>query len=185
MLGDYNEVIPGKLWVGSYCRPGDSKQLHRMGITTVVSLQTDLDLKGEGISLKKLVKSLAEADIDLVRVPLQDFNEEALTKELSASVETIESLMAPGWAKVYLHCTAGVQRSPTVAAAYMMKSRGWPAGQAYDYLIEKRNCRPYRNILEQYEKALKTTAKAAWTEAYELSCCGPIIENPQNSTENI
>jgi protein-tyrosine phosphatase len=185
MLVDYNEVIPGKLWVGAFCSPSDSKQLHRMGITTVVSLQTDVDLKSGGISLKKLVKSLAEADIDLVRVPLADFNEQALSKELSACVETLELLMAPGWAKVYLHCTAGVQRSPTVAAAYLMKSRGWPAQKAYGYLVERRNCQPYRSMLEQYARVLTTSTQEAWTKAYRLSCCEPISDPQEASTKNI
>jgi len=185
MLVDYNEVIPGKLWVGGFFSPSDSKQLHRMGITTVVSLQTDLDLKNEKISLKKLVKALAEVDIDLMRVPLEDFNEQALAKDLAACVETMELLMAPGWAKVYLHCTAGVQRSPTVAAAYLMKSRGWSAGKACDYLIEKRACRPYSSILEQYERTLTISAQEAWTEAYRHAGCGPTSEPQETRTKTI
>jgi protein-tyrosine phosphatase len=143
-----------------------------MGITTVVSLQSDRDLKSRGISLTKLIKSLEEVDVDLVRLPLQDFDENALAEKLSACVTKIETLMAPGWAKIYLHCTAGVQRSPTVAAAYLIKSRGWAAQKAYDYLIEKRDCQPYRNILEQYERTLKTSAQAARATGYRLHVVG-------------
>jgi len=185
MLADYNEVLPGKLWVGSFFSPEGSKQLHRLGITTVVNLQTDLDLKSEGISLKKLVQALAEVDIDLMRVPLEDFNEQALARDLSACVDTLELLMAPGWAKVYLHCTAGVQRSPTVAAAYLMKSRGWSAEKACAYLTEKRDCRPYRRMLEQYERTLTVSAQEAWTEAYQHRGCGPTSEPQETRTKTI
>jgi protein-tyrosine phosphatase len=153
MLFDYNEIIPGRLWVGSFISPLDSKQLWRMGITSVISLQSDQDLRGQGgTNMKKLIKALKEVDIDFLRLPVQDFNEEDIAKHLGLCALKLEAALAPAWAKVYLHCTAGVNRSPTVAAAYLMKSRGWPAQQAYDYLIEKRNCRPYLKVLERYEK---------------------------------
>jgi protein-tyrosine phosphatase len=154
MLFDFNEIKAGRLWVGSFVGHHDVKQLWRMGITTVISLQSDQDIKGCGINTKKLLKALTEADMEFLRVPVPDFNEEALGVELPVCIKELETALAQGWAKVYLHCTAGVNRSPTVAAAYLMKSRGWTAQHAYDYLTEKRNCKPYLKILQNYEEAL-------------------------------
>jgi protein-tyrosine phosphatase len=84
-----------------------------MGITVVVSLQSDQDLKRNGISLKKLLKALTEANIDLRRVPVQDFSKEDSVTHLPACVAEIEAALAPGWAKAYVHCTGGINRSPT------------------------------------------------------------------------
>ena len=41
---------------------------------------------------------------------------------------------------VLVHCMAGVSRSPTLVAAYLMHSRRWTAAQALAYLIERRPC---------------------------------------------
>jgi protein-tyrosine phosphatase len=154
VLFDYNEIMPGRLWVGSLLCPQDAKQLRRMGITMVISLQSDQDLKSRGINLKKLVQSLEEFDVDMVRLPIQDFSEEAVAGQLSDTVAKLEAALAPGWSKIYLHCTAGINRSPTVAAAYLMKSLGWTALQAYDYIVEKRECQPYLAVLEKYGEKL-------------------------------
>jgi protein-tyrosine phosphatase len=157
MLIDYNQIIPDRLWVGSVIRPGDAKQLRRMGITTVVSLQTDKDLKQYGITPEKLVKALDEANIEYRRVPVQDFDKEDLARQLPKCVSEIESALAPGWAKVYLHCTLGILRSPTAAAAYLIKTNSLPAQKAYELLMEKRDCNPDIDILGKYEATLQMT----------------------------
>jgi protein-tyrosine phosphatase len=155
MLVDYNQVIPGRLWVGSFIEISDSRQLQRMGITVVISLQTDKDLKQRRIPLAKLVKSLEDANIDFRRIPVEDFNREDLALQLPKCVSEIEAALAQGWAKVYLHCTAGMLRSPTAAAAYLIKAHSMPAHEARDLLIEKRDCNPDLELLEKYENALK------------------------------
>jgi protein-tyrosine phosphatase len=157
MLFDYNQIIPGRLWVGSFVRPEDANQLRRMGITVVISLQNDDDLKVYGISLKKLIKSLSEANIDLCRVPVQDFNKEVLALHLPECVAAIEAVLVPGWAKAYVHCSGGINRSPTAAAAYLIKTRGLSAQEAYDYLVERRDCSPHLDLLVEYEKAIQMT----------------------------
>ena len=43
---EFNEIISGRLWVGSYVREEDIPRLKHMGITAVVSLQTDEDMVG-------------------------------------------------------------------------------------------------------------------------------------------
>jgi len=155
MLADYNQIIPERLWVGSFIQTSDARQLQRMGITVVISLQTDKDLKQNRIPLAKLVESLEDANIDLRRVPVEDFNREDLALQLPKCVSEIEAALAQGWAKVYLHCTAGMLRSPTAAAAYLIKAYCMPAQQAHDVLVEKRDCNPDLQLLEEYENSLK------------------------------
>jgi protein-tyrosine phosphatase len=69
-------------------------------------------------------------------------------------VSVIEEALAPGWAKVYLHCTAGIIRSATVAAAYLIKAQSMTAQESYDLLVEKRDCEPDLEVLRKYEEAL-------------------------------
>lgn len=158
MLMDCNEIIPDRLWVGCMIRPEDVRLLIQMGITHIVSLQSDEDLSNYGISLKKLLKACAEARMELRRVPTYDFNKDAMSKNLAQSVAELESALEPRWARVYLHCTAGVNRSPTVAAAYLMRSRNMAAREAYDYVSARRHCSPELAILEEYSESVKASS---------------------------
>jgi protein-tyrosine phosphatase len=167
MLFDYNEIIPGRLWVGCFLRPGDAKQLGRMGITVAICLQTDQDFKRNHVSFKHLHAALTDTNIDLSRISIQDFNKEDLLKQLPACVAEVEDSLARGWAKAYLYCTAGVQRSPTTAAAYLMKSRGISAREAHDYVVERRDCSPYLDVLEKYEESLGTSEEMRMTQVIE------------------
>jgi protein-tyrosine phosphatase len=158
MILNCNEIISDRLWVGRYVGPGDVKYLRELGITTIMSLQSDEDLAYYGISMKRMLKACSEAEIDLCRIATSDFDTIALAQNLPQCVGALESALTPRWARVYLHCSAGINRSPTTAAAYLIRSRGWSAREAHDYLTARRNCSPYLTVLEQYEAALKPRA---------------------------
>jgi protein-tyrosine phosphatase len=151
---DCNEVIPDRLWIGGFVRPEDAPWLRRMGITTIVNLQSDDDLRERGVSLKKLVKALSEADIELRRAPIMDFNKQNIAANLYKCVAELESALSQKWTRVYLHCTAGFNRAPTTAAAYLVKTKGMTAKQACEFVMGKRHCMPYLDVLEIYESTL-------------------------------
>lgn len=155
MILDRNEIIPDRLWVGGLIRPEDIRLLVQMGITNVVNLQSDEDFSNYGISLKKLVKAYEKARIELHRIATDDFDAEALERNLAQCVALLELALKPRWAKVYLHCTAGINRSPTMAAAYLIKSRGMSALEAHDFVLARRSCNPSLEILEKYSQILK------------------------------
>lgn len=152
---DCNEMIPDRLWVGGYLRPEDAGLLAKQLISTVLSLQTDEDLAVYGIQIKKLLKAYQAADIELRRVPIPDFDKESLVANLPLCVSELEEALKPEWARVYLHCTAGLNRSPTVAAAYLIRSGNMSAKEAYDYVTARRHCSPSLELLEKYEESLK------------------------------
>jgi protein-tyrosine phosphatase len=155
MILDCNEIISGRLWVGCYIRPEDARILRQMEITSVLNLQSDRDLAYYSISLKKLLNAYAIAEIDLRRIPIPDFDRQALGIHLLQAVEELENALAPRWAKAYVHCTAGINRGPTLAAAYLIKTTGLTAQEAYDYVIARRDCNPYLDTLQEYEASLK------------------------------
>jgi protein-tyrosine phosphatase len=158
MIIDCNEIIQGKLWVGTYVRPGDVRILQQMGFTATVNLQSDWDLASYNISFKQLLEAFAQASIDLRRIPIPDFDRHILGIHLPLAVEELEEVLAPPSSKAYLHCTAGINRSPTLAAAYLIKAEGLTSQDAYDYVIAKRSCSPYIDILQEYEAYLKRNA---------------------------
>lgn len=157
MMLDCNEIIPGKLWVGCFVRPEDVQTLRQMGITSIVNLQSDYDLASYGISMKQLLHACALAEIELRRIPIPDYDRQALGVQLPQAVEDLSDVLVPRWSKVYVHCTAGINRGPTLAAAYLIEADGLTAQEAYAYIIARRDCRPYLDTLQEYEAFLRRT----------------------------
>jgi protein-tyrosine phosphatase len=153
---DFSEIIPDRLWVGSYVSEEDMPRLRRIGITAVVSLQVNEDLQHYGISPGGLARAFEGAGIEWRRVPTPDFDREALARNLPQAVAQVEEALADPHARLYLHCTVGVNRSPTTAAGFLIRARGFSAQEAYDYLTSRRDCSPSLDILEEYEAACRS-----------------------------
>jgi dual specificity phosphatase 12 len=155
MILDCSEIIPNRLWVGGYVRPEDASLLRKMEITSVLSLQSDSDLAAYNINLKKLLKAFAGIDIELRRIPTPDFDKQALSIRLPQAVEELEQALIPRWGRAYVHCSAGINRGPTLVAAYLIKTNGMSANEARDYLVARRNCNPYLEVLKEYEASVR------------------------------
>jgi len=151
---DCNEIIPGRLWVGAYLRAKDAGELRRAGIRAVISLQSDEDLELYDISIPMLAQALRAEGIRLIRIPIQDFSKDALERKLPDAVSRLLDALEPAAARVYLHCTAGINRAPTAAAAYLIFARNMPAREAWGFLTARRHCSPYLDVLERYAGSL-------------------------------
>jgi len=151
---DSTEIIQGRLWIGGYIHPEEVKLLARSFITTVLNLQTDEDIASYGIPFKRLLTAYQEAGIELRRFPIPDFDLRSLATSLPQCVAELEEALQSIWSRVYLHCSAGINRSPTVAAAYLMNCRNMSARQAFDRVASLRDCHPYLEILEEYNHSL-------------------------------
>ena len=148
---DFDEIVSGRLWVGGRVGEKDMPQLKQMGITTVVSLQTDEDLLHYGISPAGLARAYREAGIELRRVPTPDFDREALRRNLPEAVAQVTEAFADPGTRLYLHCSVGINRSPTTAAGFLIRSRGISAREACIWMTAKRDCSPTPDVLEEYE----------------------------------
>ena len=136
-------------------RENEVPYLRRLGISAVVNLQTDEDLLYYGISPDTLALAYEEAGIELHRLPIADFSKEELGHWLPAATAHVAEVLANPAAKLYLHCTAGVNRSPTTAAGYLIKLLGISARDACSYLASRRDCNPTLEILENYEALIR------------------------------
>ncbi len=153
---DCDEILPERLWVGAHPRAEDIEDFRQMAISTVVCLQDQRDISGLGISLKEMIAAYGKAGIEFRQVEVRDFDKTDLQGKLGRCVEAIESALETKSARVYLHCTAGLNRAPTAAAAYLIRSQGMSSREAYDYLVARRYCRPYLDVLEKYAASMRT-----------------------------
>ncbi len=155
MALDLDVIIPERLWVGGYVGEGDVRELQRLGITDVLNLQTDDDLLSFGVSPAALAHAYEQAGITLHRVPIPDFDREGLWSHLCEATAEAEAVLEDSGARLYLHCTAGVNRSPTTAAAYLIKQLGMPAHDACTYVTSRRPCNPSLDLLEDFEASVR------------------------------
>src|SRR5437870_4454461 len=115
---DFTRIIEN-LYIGSCPRTTKAiDTLQHTGITAVMNFQTDEDEACANIDWPGLEASYQTHGIRVRRIPVRDFDPEDLAKKLPQCVRILAELLDAG-NTVYMHCTAGTGRSPTVAIAYL------------------------------------------------------------------
>jgi hypothetical protein len=144
---DYVQILP-QLALGSHPQSTDDIERLRteLGVTAVLNLQTDDDMRAVGVNWKPLEAYYGTGSLLLKRVPVRDFDPIDLQKKLPECVRALDRLLVAGH-RVYLHCTAGTGRSPTVAIAYLYWCRGWDLEQAAAYVQERHLCFPKLEVI--------------------------------------
>ena len=139
---DYNRIQPWLL-VGTFPQSAhEIEMLHRQaGVTAVLNLQTDEDIEEFSLSAEPPETLYTGSGVKLFRLPIRDFDESHLQQRLPECVAALRRLLDQGHT-VYLHCTAGVNRSPTVAIAYLHWCLGWELNSAVKYVANCRCCSP-------------------------------------------
>jgi protein-tyrosine phosphatase len=118
---DASPVTPW-LWLGS--SPRDAAALRelsdRIGLTAVLNVQTRADMRAGRFDLPARERAHAALGILLRWVPIVDLDEASLREGLPLAVAALDELHAGApRAVVLVHCSAGVERSPTVVTAFL------------------------------------------------------------------
>jgi protein-tyrosine phosphatase len=141
-----DRVMPN-LFVGpDPLEAADFEQLRSLNISGVLSLQTEDDLGDRGVGWEE--KLALGAGMIFCNVPVTDFDSLDLRRKLLECVSALERMLKAGHT-VYVHCTAGVSRSPTVVAAYLHWCLDWPLERAVEHLTKTRNCCPNAEVIRQ------------------------------------
>ncbi len=147
---DAHEITEG-LWLGACPKtPEFIRALrHDHGITALVSVQTDADLAGMGLGWPLLWRFLMANGIATNRVPIVDFDQRALRAGLDDAVAAVDASRRDGRV-TYVHCTAGINRSPTVVIAYLVTHGGFDLDTAWELVHARRPVVPDREVLEAW-----------------------------------
>ncbi|HEY7544841.1 MAG TPA: dual specificity protein phosphatase [Blastocatellia bacterium] len=119
--------ITEEVWCGATLQTEDIPVLVSLGIRRVINLETREHYD---------FKALARANIELFNVPLLDIDHPLPNDLIEKTVSLIDEAAQRG-DQVYVHCTAGWQRSPAIIACYLIH-RGISAEESLALVKEKR-----------------------------------------------
>ncbi|HET9533221.1 MAG TPA: dual specificity protein phosphatase [Blastocatellia bacterium] len=119
--------INEQIWCGATLDGEDFPLLGTLGINCVINLET---------CLRYSPQSLASTGIGFVSIPVPDLDQPLSEKFIDAGVAAIEDVVSGG-GNVYVHCTAGWQRSPALVACYLVYA-GLPAERALALVKQRR-----------------------------------------------
>ncbi|TFK25308.1 phosphatases II [Coprinopsis marcescibilis] len=131
-----DEVIPG-LWLGSLSSAQNTENLRKKGIRSVVSV-----LRGR----LRIEQTMIRYQISLDDTPDAD-----ILAHFIPAINFITHQLGKGY-KVLVHCHAGISRSTTIVAAYLMLTRRLTVDAALDIIREARSIiDPNEGFLKQLE----------------------------------
>jgi len=143
---NFGVVIPNLLLGPCPCDLEDMENLKSQKVTAILSLQSEEDVEDRE---EGWARNLADAAGLVFRnVPVTDFDQLDLAYKLPACAKELDDLLNAGHV-VYLHCTAGVSRSPTAAAAYLHWYKGLPLENALEQVRSARNCVPLGDVIKR------------------------------------
>jgi len=138
-----------RLYIGSHPETvHDIEVLQKiLAITAILNLQTNEDMATVKLNWSPLESHYKTCSVSLCRMPIEE-EQAVLRRRLLECVDTLVQLLAAGHT-VYLHCTAGIGRSPTVAIGYLHYYLGWQLDAAVRYVKQVRQCSPHVEALRR------------------------------------
>ncbi len=123
----------------------DVELLVEASVTAVVCLQSDADVASYHFDTVR--DRCVALGMTHTRVPIIDFEPEDLWVHLDAAVAAVQA-QVEGGRKVYVHCTVGLNRSPSVVIAWLVAHRGRALRDATEWLMERREVYPYPDVMQ-------------------------------------
>jgi protein-tyrosine phosphatase len=144
---DPDQVFPNIL-VGACPRTAEhiDQLKNDFGITAILNLQTEEDFDYWGVNWEALAAHYRDSGIVVCRTPVRDFDANALRRNLAHCVESLDELLRDGHT-VYVHCTAGINRSPSTVIAYLLWVEKWDWDRAVDQVTSRHKCDPYLDVI--------------------------------------
>ncbi|CAI7788538.1 unnamed protein product [Closterium sp. NIES-53] len=149
-LGIYYTRVHKNIIVGSQPQtPADIDRLQKdEGVKVILNLQQDHDISYWGVDIGGIVKRCKEMGVEHHRRPAVDFDPNSLRRELPRMVAVIAKAVAEG-KTVYVHCTAGLGRSPAAVIAYLFwfSEPKRDLNAAYEHVTSLRPCGPKKDAI--------------------------------------
>ncbi len=135
------------LWLGrAPLTPEEFSLLHDIGVQDIVTLQTEDEARLGGILPPVATRIVAALGMSLYRMEITDLSAPALKARTPLAAGLVSHLRSRGRC-IYVHCAAGMSRSPTVVSAYLVLSQGLSADAACNLVVTLHPSMPDRQAV--------------------------------------
>ena len=128
-----DEIIKDKLYLGNYDFALNNELLKNKNISCIIVCGSELECKFPN-------------EFKYLKINLNDYIEDSILPYIDKCIKFIDENKDK---KIFVHCNAGVSRSPSIIIAYLIKSFNYSFKEAYDFVKNR------RNIIKPNEKFLK------------------------------
>lgn len=115
------QLVGSGLFVGPY--PSDDFDitiLKNKGVSAVLNLQTKDDFERHQIDWKRTLKIFYHNGIVLAKnFPVNDLHEEIYSSDIIQAAQYLNDMINNKNLNVYIYCSSGISRAPTVILAYL------------------------------------------------------------------
>jgi len=130
------DKITSKIFLGNEEAQKRKRVLKALGVTNILVMGSGLDI-------------LHKDDFIYKRIEIDDFYSENIGQYFEETYNFIEKAIG----NVYVHCVAGISRSPSVVIAYIMRKEGKNFEEAMQFVKERRTCvNPNEGFIKQLKK---------------------------------
>jgi len=147
--------ISAQVLVGSSPKDiGDIRELYeKQGVNSVLSLQTDADLRVRGINIELLEKHYRLREMNFARFAMDDVDPQDMAEKIIHPIKYLGDQVLLG-KKIYVHCNAGICRATSTVLGYLNLYEGMDLAEGLHFIRAKRPiANPYvsavREALEQ------------------------------------
>jgi len=116
----------------------DISKLKQEGIGAVLNLQTTFDMERAGVDWENLKNCYKKENIDVINFPILDIDPKDIMSEIRVASNLMSQLLDKN-EKIYVHCTAGRNRSPNVVAYHLWSNNVCDLKTTIELIKSKRN----------------------------------------------
>ncbi|TNV80136.1 hypothetical protein FGO68_gene1 [Halteria grandinella] len=139
----FSKIGDTGIYIGPYPQTqDDAKALYSAGITGVLNVQTEKDHNSRSIDWSKMQTYYRQLQIEPVWSQIDDQNGGELELKLHDAANKLYEMITKKQLKVYVYCTTGMNRAPTVVLAYLSLFYGM------DPLIAEQYVKSHRSVSE-------------------------------------
>ncbi len=146
-------------------------------VSALLSVQTEECRAAFGIDYDEHCRHGRSRDLALVNAPMRDFDPPDQRRRLPEAVRALHRLIAAGH-RVYVHCTAGINRSPLTVLGYLAFVEGLTEEEAMAVIRGGRpQAEPYweafhgcrRDLADRNRDAIAAKAYLLWQDSPEAA----------------
>ena len=155
--------------VGSYPRSSaDLEKLISHKVTAIFSIQSERDYKKHGLTPHFLNLLCQESGLRYQRYSILDMNNDDFINKAEGGLKILRDMIKSG-ERVYVHCTAGIYRSPQMIALYLTIFDKYSLEEAVHFIkrnhpYAKPNCKVIKNTIGMMD--LRRSAKQIYLWLY-------------------